>query len=102
MLLRPVASQGDGSINLAVWGAGGGEQLKHRRIKYPDFVCNTQVASCPFQEEVSRDHADRKGSEDVESSETDLAADEGKETFSCSVGLENFSILVCSSSQLSL
>lgn len=29
---------------------------------------------------MSRDHADRKGSDDVESSETDLAADEGKET----------------------
>lgn len=42
-----------------------------------------EMNKCVFsvQEETSRDHTDRKGSEDVDSSETDLAANEGKGTF---------------------
>ncbi|KAL8178837.1 UNVERIFIED_CONTAM: hypothetical protein K2H54_057134 [Gekko kuhli] len=44
--------------------------------------------SAKKEEEVSRDHADRKGSEDVESSETDLAADEGNAS-ACGIGTES-------------
>ncbi|KAG8132270.1 hypothetical protein E2320_010139 [Naja naja] len=40
------------------------------------------------EEEVSRDHQDRKGSEDVESSENDLATDEGN-TSSYAIGTES-------------
>lgn len=32
----------------------------------------------PSQEEASRDQADRKGSEDMEGSEAEMAAEEGK------------------------
>ncbi|XP_042318948.1 KICSTOR complex protein SZT2 isoform X3 [Sceloporus undulatus] len=40
------------------------------------------------EEEISQDHADRKGSEDLESSETDLAADEGN-TSACGICTES-------------
>ncbi|XP_061488640.1 KICSTOR complex protein SZT2 isoform X3 [Rhineura floridana] len=44
--------------------------------------------SAKKEEEASRDHADRKGSEDMESSETDLAADEGNAS-GCGIGTES-------------
>ncbi|XP_077190209.1 KICSTOR complex protein SZT2 isoform X6 [Paroedura picta] len=44
--------------------------------------------SAKKEEEVSRDHADKKGSEDVESSETDLAADGGNAS-ACGIGTES-------------
>ncbi|XP_066481411.1 KICSTOR complex protein SZT2 isoform X2 [Tiliqua scincoides] len=44
--------------------------------------------SAKKEEETSRDHADRKGSEDMESSETDLAADEGNAS-GCGIGTES-------------
>ncbi|KAJ6659457.1 hypothetical protein lerEdw1_018691 [Lerista edwardsae] len=44
--------------------------------------------SAKKEEELSRDHADRKGSEDVESSETDVAADEGNAS-GCGIGTES-------------
>ncbi|XP_067324031.1 KICSTOR complex protein SZT2 isoform X1 [Anolis sagrei] len=44
--------------------------------------------SAKKEEEASRDHADGKGNEDVESSETDLALDEGN-TSACCIGTES-------------
>ncbi|XP_053101403.1 KICSTOR complex protein SZT2 isoform X3 [Hemicordylus capensis] len=44
--------------------------------------------SAKKEEDTSRDHADRKGSEDMESSETDMAADEGN-TSACVIGTES-------------
>ncbi|XP_028589593.2 KICSTOR complex protein SZT2 isoform X5 [Podarcis muralis] len=44
--------------------------------------------SAKKEEEASRDHTDRKGSEDVESSETELAADEGNAS-ACGIGTES-------------
>ncbi|KAH0618709.1 hypothetical protein JD844_018144 [Phrynosoma platyrhinos] len=49
------------------------------------FYCPPSVKK---EEETSQDHADRKGSEDLESSETDLAADEGN-TSACGICTES-------------